>query len=587
MPLQFTPYIFVSGITLAILIGLAVAIWRRRPGTGAVPLFVMLIGVAIWITGNAGSITMVPLTAKKIATIFAYLGITLVPPSWLAFVLEYTGRERWLTRRNILLLAIHPILIQIVTITSDFHKLFWTKRVLENNGGLVFMTTAYGPLFWVHSAYSYILLLVGSILLISAFIRSPQVYRGQMFWMLVAIVSPWVANALFILRISPLPDYIDPTPLAFTITVLAMSCSVFRYQLTDLVPVARDIVVEGISDAVIVLDRGYRIVDANPAALKLVDQPLKAVMGQSLGAFLSDRPDLVEKYRTVEQAEAEIDLKLGESPLRTYAMRLSPLRNRRGTLVGRVIVLHDITELKSAREKAEESNRLKTQFLTTMSHELRTPLHAIHGFTELILAGIAGEINDLQRKNLERVMVNTDNLNEMIDDLLDLSKIESGRIELVKEEFEVKTWFDGLVQQTKKLAEEKGLRYVTTLDGLPDQIIGDPGRLRQIATNLICNAVKFTEEGEVRVTIKREGDDLWQIIVTDTGIGITPEAQEYIFDRFRQVDASPTRRYGGSGLGLSIVRDLAMLMGGGVRVKSEVGKGSTFSVILPLITAES
>ncbi len=590
MSFQFTPYLPISISAVAILIWLAAAIWRRRPGVAVVPMVVMLCGVILWTLANAIEVSVTDLAVKKVLAAFIYLGITIVSPGWLAFVLEYTGREHWLSRRSILLLAVQPVLVQIAIMTNGLHHLFWIERTLDTSGQYALIDVTLGPLFWAHAAYSYILLLVGTILLIGAFIRSPQVYRGQMFWMLVAAFVPWGSNFLYLSGLSPLPDYVDPTPLAFTITVLAMSWSVFRHQLTDLLPVARDMVVESISDAVIVLDQVNRIIDANPAALKMIGLPLKKAAGQLVESFLTDQPDLVEKYRGIEQAQTEIDLRLGGGAMHTFTMNLSPLRNRRGNLVGRVVVLHDITdlkqvnrELKIAREKAEESNRLKTQFLTTMSHELRTPLHAIHGFTELILEGITGEINDRQRKNLERVLVNSDNLRQMIDDLLDLSKIEGGRIEVDRQKFEVKAWFDELVQQTKKLAEEKGLRYVTTLDGLPDQIVGDPVRLRQIATNLICNAVKFTEEGEVQVTVKRAGDDLWQIVVTDTGIGITPEAQEYIFDRFRQADASPTRKYGGSGLGLSIVRELAMLMGGGVHVKSEVGKGSTFSVTLPLV----
>ncbi len=590
---QFAPYSIFSTAISILLIVLAVAIWRRRPGTGAIPLVIMLVGLALWTLSEAAAIALIPLAVKKITIFFSYVGITIVPASWLAFVLAYTGRGRLLSRRTIPLLFIEPGLVQIATLTNSLHHLFWADRWLGTRGGLVLIDTAYGPLFWVHAVYSYTLLLVGTIILVNAFIRSPQVYRGQMFWMLVVAFFPWVSNALFIFKWSPFPDYVDLTPLAFSISVLAVSWNMFRHRFMDIVPVARDIVVESVSDAVIVLDRDNRVVDANPSALKMITRSFKEVLGQPIAMFLVNQPHLVEKYRTIEQAQAEVELKIGEK-VRTYQMQLSPLRTRQGTLVGRVIVLHDITDLKQAnrklkvaQEKAEEANQLKSQFLATMSHELRTPLNVINGFTELMLEGMAGEITDLQRGNLERVLANADHLRQMIDDLLDLAKIEAGRTEIIKRPFKVKDWFNQLVEENRPLADEKGLKFTSELDAeMPDMIIGDPGRLRQIVVNLISNAVKFTEEGEVKVVVKREAPDRWRISVSDTGIGIASYAQEFIFDRFRQIDGAPTRKYGGSGLGLAIVRDLSMMMGGGVRVKSEVGKGSTFNVLLPLTIAE-
>ncbi len=242
-------------------------------------------------------------------------------------------------------------------------------------------------------------------------------------------------------------------------------------------------------------------------------------------------------------------------------------------------------ELALARKQAEEANKLKSQFLANMSHELRTPLNAINGFTQILLAGMTGPLNEKQRSNLERVRANAIHLLGLINSLLDLAKIEAGRIELVPMPFNVKEWLDDLVAQTSSLVEKKFLHYEVHLDPtMPVEIVGDTARLNQIAINLISNAAKFTDRGFVRVAIRRHGAQQWILEVADSGIGIPPHALEYIFDEFRQVDSSSQREHGGTGLGLAITRNLVMMMEGTIRVQSKVGEGSIFTVILPLVT---
>jgi signal transduction histidine kinase len=297
----------------------------------------------------------------------------------------------------------------------------------------------------------------------------------------------------------------------------------------------------------------------------------------------------VDQYEGVEQVQAEIMLRV-EGEEHDFEMRISPLHNRHGDLTGRIVLLRDITDFKetqreliAARERAEEANRLKSEFLATMSHELRTPLHAVNGYVNIMLAGIAGELNDIQRQNLERVLVNGRHLLSLIDDVLDLSRIEAGTLAVTKQPVTLRKWLDDVVSDQREIAEEKGLRFETALDPtLPLAVISDPARLKQIAVNLISNAIKFTEEGHVRVEVKRHNEDRWALEVADTGVGIPAHAQEYIFDAFRQVDGSYQRLHGGTGLGLAIVRRVALMLGGTVGVSSVEGKGSTFTVSLPL-----
>lgn len=244
-------------------------------------------------------------------------------------------------------------------------------------------------------------------------------------------------------------------------------------------------------------------------------------------------------------------------------------------------------ELAEVVQQARMANQLKDQFLATMSHELRTPLNAIIGFAEVMQMGLAGEIPPQAARAVDRIHYNSERLLRLIDDILDISKIEAGRVELVRRPFDLETFMANIENTIRRQAEAKNLTLTVSVDSnLPREIVGDKQRLEQIVLNLASNAVKFTEQGSVTISTRRSGEDEWEIVVEDTGIGIPPHAQEIIFEKFRQVDGTSRRAYGGTGLGLAITRELAMLMDGNVRVKSKPGEGSTFTVTLPLLTPE-
>jgi PAS domain S-box-containing protein len=240
-------------------------------------------------------------------------------------------------------------------------------------------------------------------------------------------------------------------------------------------------------------------------------------------------------------------------------------------------------ELAVARRQAEVASKLKSQFLATMSHELRTPLNAIIGYTQLQLAGMVGAMTPEQLAYQERILVNAQHLLHLINEVLDLSKIEAGRLELAEKPFSLRACLGEVMTQNKVLADSKGLAFTLEVDErLPETIIGDYGRVKQIIINLVSNAIKFTDRGSVTVSAELADANTWRIRVADTGVGIPPHQQEVIFDEFLQAENGLDR--GGTGLGLAIVRKLVLTMRGNIRLSSEVGRGSTFTVTLPLIT---
>ncbi|HSS70532.1 MAG TPA: ATP-binding protein [Casimicrobiaceae bacterium] len=242
---------------------------------------------------------------------------------------------------------------------------------------------------------------------------------------------------------------------------------------------------------------------------------------------------------------------------------------------------HAADELVRLNDQLAQASKAKSEFLANMSHELRTPMNAILGFTEMLLDGLYGEVPALLKEPLADIQVNGRHLLGLINDVLDLSKIEAGRMELALDEYSVREVIDIVHLSLRSLAAEKGLTFVASVPDDLQTAYGDNRRLTQCLMNLAGNALKFTKKGRVEIGVEQVGDELIYRVV-DTGIGIPKEELDNIFTEFRQVDATVTREFGGTGLGLSITKKFVEMHGGRVWVESEVGKGCTFFFAVPL-----
>jgi PAS domain S-box-containing protein len=595
---QYHPFLWPLAVAAAISIGLALFAWRRRWAPGAVSFTLLMLAVAWWSVGYALELGSADLEAKVVWSNLNFLGIVTVPASWFAFAAQYTNRQNWLTRRNLTLLTIEPVVLLLLVWTDEIHGLFRTSVALDASTGFVMLASTYGVAFWVHAVYSYLLLLTGTVLLLQAFIRSPAPYRGQAGVMLLGALVPWVGNALHIFQLTPFP-YLDLTPFAFTLTGFVLAWGLFRYRLLDIVPVARRVVIENMHDGVIVLDLQNRVLDLNLAAARIMGREALDVIGQPIDEVLEARYScasqaeglkvLTGRYLDEMQAQVEtVHYVAGEQ--RHFDLRISPLTRRQGDVGGRLVVLHDITERKRAeealslaRDQALEASRLKSELLANVSHDLRTPLTAILGYADMLHSAVHGPLSDEQRRMIERVMANARQLSSLISDLLDQAQIEAGKLELELVLFSPASLIKDTMAMMGIQAQAKGLRLTSELaDNVPTLLSGDPQRLGQILANLVGNAIKFTAQGAVHVRVYRPDTMHWAVQVSDTGCGIPEEAQHRVFDPFWQLDGSPTREHNGVGLGLSLVRQFATLMGGVVELDSKVGHGSTFTVVLPL-----
>jgi PAS domain S-box-containing protein len=357
-------------------------------------------------------------------------------------------------------------------------------------------------------------------------------------------------------------------------------------------------VLDQMSDAVVVADRNEKFVIFNPAAEQMFGLGPTDTTSQEwperYGVFYPDQRTpfrgeelpLARAIRGEEVNDIEIFVRNADIPDGKWVIVSGrPLRDASGELQGGVVVCHDITlrkraegALQKAKEAAESANRAKSEFLANMSHEIRTPMNGVLGMTELALET---DLSQEQREYLTMVKSSAEGLLGVINDILDFSKIEARKLELESIDFSLRETLGDTMKVLGPRAREKGLELACHIPpDVPDGLRGDPVRLRQVVLNLVGNALKFTEAGEVVVdaAVEQRIDDRLglRIAVRDTGIGITADKKELIFAAFAQADASTTRKYGGTGLGLAISSSLAQLMGGGIDVESEVGKGSTF-----------
>ena len=352
-------------------------------------------------------------------------------------------------------------------------------------------------------------------------------------------------------------------------------------------------IVDSSEDAICSKNLQSIVMSWNKGAERIFGYSEKEMVGESIVKLLPpDRPDeekkilaRLHKGERVEHYETKRLRKDGK--IIDVSLTISPIRNDEGVIVGASKIARDITEQKEALRKLAEAHealkhadRMKAEFLATLSHELRTPLNAILGWVQILKDGATAE--DLA-EGVPIIERNVRVQSQLIEDLLDMSRIEAGKISLDIQRVDLVSVVIAGIETVRAAADGKEIRLTSTFASVDGTVMGDKDRLQQIVWNLLANAVKFTpKNGHVHVMIERANSHV-EISVTDSGQGISPEFLGQVFDRFRQADSSTTRRHGGLGLGLSIVKNLTELHGGTVRVTSPgVGLGSTFTVTLPL-----
>ncbi len=356
MEFEYSPYVLPL-IAAAVISGwVALYAWsKRQTSRSALALCLLSLAITEWAVGYTLEIAGADLATKLWWGKSQYLGIVIIPVFWLVFALSHTYQSRQMPRRTLSLLTIMPIITLIMALTTEKHHLLWREFSLYKAGEFSALDISYGPWFWVHSAYSYTLLLFGTILIIRSLRRMRGLYRGQAVALLIGVLAPWLGNALYLSGLSPLP-HLDLTPFAFTLTTVALAWGIFGVQLMDMAPLARDMVVDDMQDAMLVLDTEGRIADLNPAAERLIGQDITQVQGTQAKESLKKWPEMIDKYRNVTEALDEIAIGEGEAQT-WYEIRITALKDWRRRPVGRVVLIRNITDRKRTEERLNRLTR--------------------------------------------------------------------------------------------------------------------------------------------------------------------------------------------------------------------------------------
>jgi PAS domain S-box-containing protein len=527
-----------------------------------------MLAVAEWSLTYALELGSTGLATKVFWLKVQYFGVVMMPTAWLCFAAQYTKRDKWLRPSNLILLAIEPLIILLLVWSNSAHHLFWTSVKLDVGGSFSVLVFARGVGAWVHVAYSYLLLLIGAFLIFETFIRSSYLYRRQAGVMLIALLAPWVGNAMFITGWNPFP-HLDLTPFAFTITCGVCFWGLFHFRLLEIVPVARDAIIEGMSDAVIVLDIKDHIVDINPPAERLIDHSASEAIGQEAGQilpFLLKEPELA-----CGKAEVNRAIVVGNHDReRTYDLSISHLDDSKGHLLGKAIVLRDITERKQAEEELKNSRQ-----------QLRNLTDHLEHLREQERTNIARDIHDELGQALTVLKMDTFWLTKHVpknyEEILDKAKKMSGLI-------------DATIQSVKKIATElrpgllDDLGLASAIEWQAEEfqkstgikcelivMISDISLGKDLSTAIfrivqeaLTNVARHAEATKVTVKLE-EKDGQLVLTVRDNGIGITED------------EISKAGKFGLVG-----IRERVLALGGEMRISGIHEKGTTMNVILPI-----
>ncbi len=562
---------------------------RKKTGEKAYVYFLWIM-LACFVYSFAYTLELMLLSASwKIAMIkLQYLGAVAFAPLVLFFTLAYTTKEQWIAGPRKLAFLVIPIGNLLLVGTNELHYLFYSSFTISSEGLFPVLVTGKGYFYWVHQGYT-LLLIFGSLwVLVKRIEEVPAADSRQVFMVILGLCSPLFVYVWYLT--GNVPFLLDPIPVGFLGTGLFFFLGLKNFKLFRIAPIAYRTLFDNLQEGVMVLDSQGALVTLNLSAAKIMG--IKRVHQASALKEINDNwPEICDMLRTPRSYQVSEFTRVRDGHTLWYLLSKSKVSAEDQHQVGSLLVLRDITheknfqiQIENAKIAAETANKAKSEFLANMSHEIRTPLNGVIGFTELLTHT---DLNEQQRRYAQTALTSATSLLDLINDILDLAKIESGKTEVSLDVVDLHELLETIVDVLRFQAHQKGLELLLDLHAdVPRRIKTDELKLKQVLINLLNNAVKFTQKGEVVLLVETSGPEqskqTEQLLfsVQDSGIGIAPDKQHLIFDAFSQADSSTTKKFGGTGLGLTISNKLLSLMDSRIQLESEPGQGSRFFFVL-------
>jgi signal transduction histidine kinase/CheY-like chemotaxis protein len=484
--------------------------------------------------------------------------------------------------------AVIHVIIYATILDVERTDLYYNYMEFTMDGDFPKLLHTGGPFYYVLTVLNLFYTVAGIFLITRKFIREKNAIAKRRYLMIViAMFFVGGTYVIYFFKLIPLARKFDVMVIGFAVCLVFMLIAIIKYGMLDATEAAKNYVADELSEAVITVDSEGKITYFNKPAEKLFPELTDKITGDEPDQeFLKDICDLLES---------------GE-PLKINGKIYTPKANRlteNEKSVGTLYTLTDdsehyryMDELRAQMQIADEANEAKSQFLANMSHEIRTPINAVLGFNEMILRECRDK--DESFSNIGTYAANIksagSNLLSIINGILDISKIEAGKMDIVDAPYTLSSLLNDVSNMVFFKAKEKNLEFIVDVDeGLPDELFGDKARIRQVITNILANAVKYTDKGSVKLNVRGQADKgnepghmLNLIIeVKDTGIGMKDEDIDKLFRKFQRLDLTHNSTIEGTGLGLAISRQLMAMMGGNITVESKYGEGSSFTIELP------
>ena len=583
---QYIFYVYAAPIS-ALLCILVLAYARLRyPTPDTTALSTLMLAVSGWLVFN----TLELVAAGQATTVFwakvSYPFIVMTPVAWLAFALRYTGQAQRLKPRWIMIYSLVPAITVLLVWSNELHRLMWAAYTFTPVNNWLAFSVQHGPWFAVHMAYSYLLVFIGAYLLVRNSLTTFDVYRRQSLLLATGALIPVIFNIVYVFQITPglKKDY---TAMSFALASLLFATAMVRYHLFDLRPVARRTVVDSMSDAMLVMDRQGRVLDANPTALALLERTSSQIIGQPVDQVMHEWKELIALIHPEASLQTELCLERG-GMVHYLDPRISILRDEHQRILGRLLVLHDITARKQAEaelqryaQELEARNQELDAFAHTVAHDLKTPLSSLIGYSHLLRTQserlAPQEINEF----LEMIGKNGRRMTNIIDELLLLSSVRKQQ-DIPRHSLDMALIVAGALDRLQSVISEE--HVAISLPAAWPTAIGYAPWIEEVWVNYISNATKY---GGHPAQIEIGADDsvngqvscrMVRFWVRDNGEGLTADEQRRLFipfTRLEKVSAS------GHGLGLSIVQRIIERLDGEVGVESQPGQGSLFWFRLP------
>jgi PAS domain S-box-containing protein len=576
MEFQHSPYAIPVFVSAAVVFGLAAYAFYRRTPKEARTLGWLMLAVGVWSFCNALSILGTTLKAQLIFNRLKYFGVLATPPLWLILALQYSQRNVKRSWKHIALIFTPSIILLIIVLTDAWTHWWWPEVALMTFDGHPALYRTHGIIYYVHIFISYAYIVTGLLLYIRFYRNVQRSYRRQATIMVIAAVVPLLASAITNLGLITFPWSLDM--FFFTLSGFLIAWAIFHYQWLDIIPVARQTILEQLPFGIIVVNAQHSVVDANPAAQTLAAVNEDSLIGHPL--LNNVHPALRENLNPIlntPDAHANCAVQISNSQGNAVlSVEVTHLQQNGGRPQGHIIILRDITEQIAVQHELERLAQMKEEFVSTVSHDLRSPLTSVLGYAEI--ARNPAATPEMQQNALQRIVASAKSMRELVNDLLDLAQIEAD-VEITREKVTLDMLAKSAIEVLEGTTLDKGLSFVLELTPVPPVLMA-PRRIAQVWRNLIDNAIKYTPSGTITIRTSFSSQEVVGE-VSDTGVGIPSEAIPFVFDKFYRVSNTEIENIVGTGLGLSLVKSIIEQHNGRITVKSEEGVGSTFSFTLP------